>query len=359
MRLHTGQLAAMSRQSLTAPNLICVPVQLLPSATAFADCFVFSSVVQRNNTPTDLYITLLSLSHTYHTQTLLPSGIGMAALKDAFKQPGEGGGSGAHYHFQLHEDKAAAAVAGHSSADALLYVRKDRRNGRVLLTIPLPRGDSHLSNQLLQHLQKLFQRLQESVSQHEADSAERAAAIQHNLAALQQRVQAKRAMEADMAQCTLLLLKEKRAELARCEDEFRAALAARQQARRDKAKRDKDEGRRGTSQALDDADVETDSDRQTTSEEEDEVESELSRPHDAPDGDEEDAVVMEVDDSDNQRQARPRDEDVAESTAAAQPPTALSERMSSDAARKHASVRTQNLGQARSASTVPPSACSL
>jgi len=285
----------MSHQSLTAPTLIAVNVQLLPSATATAECHLFSSVVTRNNTPTDLYLTLLSQQHAYHTQMPLPHSVTTAALKEAFRQPGEG--SGAACHFQLHEDKAAAAAAGHPTADAMLYVKRERRDKRPLLTVPLPLTDSrHTSDRLLATLQKLFQRLQDALTAHEASSATRAGDIQRKLAALQHKAATKQAMEQDMAQCTALLLKEKRDELARCEKEYEAALRARREARREKVRREREERRQSPSaEVLGGEDDETDSDGQTTSEDEEEAESELSRLNEQMDeaASDEDAVMQD------------------------------------------------------------------
>ena len=270
----------MARQSLTTPSLICVNVQLLPSTTATSQCYIFSSLVQSNNTPTDLYLTLLSSQHKYHTQMPLPHNLSTTALKDALRQPEDGSG-GTTFLFQLHEDKAAAAAAGHAAADAMLYIRKERRDKRAWLTVPLSHVDSHRSDRLLQDLQKLFQRLQETVAQHEAAIVTRAADIRDKLTRLQIKTRRKQAMEDDMAQCTLLLLREKQNELARCEKEYAAALRARREARSEKAKKERDERRQSPSaEVLDGPDDETDSELQTTSEDEEEAESELSRLND-------------------------------------------------------------------------------
>ena len=312
-----------ARPSLTAPSLICVSVQLLPSTAATADCYIFSSVVQLNATPTDLYLSLLSPQRAYHTQLPLPAGLSTAALKDALRQPGEAGSSSSSssttaYHFQLLEDKAAAAEAGHSTADAILYVRKDRRDRRAWLTVPLPRSDSHRSERLLQDLQKLYQRLQESIDQHEASSADRAASIQHKLAQLQQKVRDKQSVDDGMLQCTMLLLQEKRDELARCEAEYSAALSRRREARRQKVRREREERREPHSAVLvGGADEETDSDGQTTSEE-DEAESELSRLNEEMEDDSAavNGAVMTDDDSEwRQQQQQQRQDDAEHSTA--------------------------------------------
>ena len=307
----------MSRKSLTAPTLIAVSVQVLPTTTATTDCYIFSSVVHSNSTPTDLYVTLLSPQHTYHTQMPLPAGVTTSDLKDAFRQPGDGHSP---YRFQLHEDKAAATAAGHAGADAMLYVRKDRRERRAWLTVPLQHNDGshHKTDQLLLNLQKLFQRLEEGVAQHEAESAARSADIQHKLALLQQKVRAKQSVEEDMAQCTLLLLNEKRDELARCEKDYLAALSARREARREKARSEREEKRQPPSAAevLTGADDETNSEGQTTSEDE-EAESELSRLDGGVDdatSDSDAAMLENENESDWQLQPREADDLITQSS---------------------------------------------
>ncbi|MCJ1296730.1 hypothetical protein MMC34_008297, partial [Xylographa carneopallida] len=266
----------MSRQSLTSPSLICVQSQALPSTTVAVECHIFSSIVERNSTPTALYLTLLSPQHRYHTQMPLPSGVAVPAIRDAFRKP-PAGGSAAPPHFQLLEDRAASAAAGHASTDAVLYVRKDRREKRALLTVPL-KLEADRSDRVLQDLHKLYQRLHDAAAQKAADNAARAIVLQTKLALLQHKVRAKQAVERDMEQCTALLLKEKRDELARCEAEYETAVRERREARREKARKEREERRQSpAAEVLGGADDETESGGQTTSEDEEEAESELSR----------------------------------------------------------------------------------